>query len=131
MFLVWIQETLKYPIEKIQVEWPIQMGQNAEKERADIVLGNRSYTTCSREHTFFFKRFFERHGFSVAINDPYSGKYILGYHCSRKHLPGIQIEINRKHYMDENSLQKNPKRVRELNALIKEVVKEFYEKFLK
>jgi len=104
---------------------------DAGKKRADIVLGNRSYTTCSREHTFFFKRFFEKHGFSVAINDPYSGKYILGYHCSRKHLPGIQIEINRKRYMDEKSLRKNPKKIRELNALVKEVMEEFYEKFLK
>ncbi|GAB1722869.1 MAG: N-6 DNA methylase [Nitrospira sp. CR1.1] len=37
-FLIWIQETLKYPIHRVGVEWPIQMGQDAEKERADIVI---------------------------------------------------------------------------------------------
>ncbi|MDR1838215.1 MAG: N-6 DNA methylase [Treponema sp.] len=38
MFLVWAQNTLKYPLKRIQVEWPIQMGEDAEKERADIVI---------------------------------------------------------------------------------------------
>lgn len=38
MFIVWIQETLKYPLSRIDVERPIQMGQDAEKERADIVI---------------------------------------------------------------------------------------------
>jgi type I restriction enzyme M protein len=38
LFLVWIQETLKYSLQRISVEWPIQMGQDSEKERADIVI---------------------------------------------------------------------------------------------
>lgn len=38
MFLVWIQQSLKYPLSRITVEWSIQMGQDAEKERADIVI---------------------------------------------------------------------------------------------
>lgn len=38
MFLVWIQDNLEYPLSQIGVEWSIQMGQNAEKERADIVI---------------------------------------------------------------------------------------------
>lgn len=38
MFLVWAQETLGYPLRRIDVEWPIQMGHDAEKERADIVI---------------------------------------------------------------------------------------------
>lgn len=38
MFLVWIQDALKYPLSQIGVEWSIQMGQDAEKERADIVI---------------------------------------------------------------------------------------------
>ena len=37
-FLVWIQETLGYPMVRVGVEWPIQMGEDAEKERADIVV---------------------------------------------------------------------------------------------
>lgn len=38
MFLVWVQETLKYPLHRVNVEWPIQMGEDAEKERADIAI---------------------------------------------------------------------------------------------
>lgn len=38
MFLVWIQQSLKYPLSRIDVERPIQMGWDAEKERADIVI---------------------------------------------------------------------------------------------
>ncbi|MDP3722890.1 MAG: N-6 DNA methylase [Candidatus Omnitrophota bacterium] len=38
LFLVWIQETLRYPLTRIQVEWPVQMGEAAEKERADIAV---------------------------------------------------------------------------------------------
>src|SRR5437879_11407621 len=38
LFLVWVQETLKYPLTRLDVEWPMQMGEDAEKERADIVV---------------------------------------------------------------------------------------------
>jgi len=38
LFLVWIQDTLKYPLSEVKVEWAVQMGENAEKERADIAV---------------------------------------------------------------------------------------------
>ena len=38
LFLVWIQASLKYPLSRILVEWPIQMGGDAEKERTDITI---------------------------------------------------------------------------------------------
>lgn len=38
LFIVWIQETLGYPLERVRVEWAIQIGANAEKERADIAV---------------------------------------------------------------------------------------------
>lgn len=38
MFLVYVQETLGYPLRRVLVEWPIQMGEDAEKERADIAI---------------------------------------------------------------------------------------------
>jgi type I restriction enzyme M protein len=40
VFLVWTQETLKYPLRRVQIEWPVQMGHDEEKERADIVIFN-------------------------------------------------------------------------------------------
>jgi type I restriction enzyme M protein len=38
LFLIWIQETLKYSMKRVEVEWPIQMGEDEEKERADIAV---------------------------------------------------------------------------------------------
>lgn len=38
LFLIWVQDTLKYSLNRILVEWPIQMGEDAEKERADIAI---------------------------------------------------------------------------------------------
>lgn len=40
LFLVWVQDTLKYSLNRVQVEWPIQMGEDSEKERADIAIFN-------------------------------------------------------------------------------------------
>lgn len=38
LFLVWTQDTLKYDLSRVQVEWPMQIGSDAEKERADIAI---------------------------------------------------------------------------------------------
>jgi type I restriction enzyme M protein len=38
LILGWIVDDLKYPLTRIAVEWSIQMGSDAERERADIVV---------------------------------------------------------------------------------------------
>jgi len=104
---------------------------DAGKERPDITLGNRDYTTCSREITMKIKHFFEEKKFQVRINDPYKGKYILDHHCSRKGLSGIQIEINRKFYMDEKKLLVHEEKVKKLNCMIRELVEMLVEDVFK
>ncbi len=99
-------------------------------DRTDVCLGNRNFTSCSREQTHFIKNFFEKHNYSVAVNDPYSGKYVLGYHCHRKYLPGIQLEINRKIFLNEKTLIPKTKQIKILNEQLKELVYVFSEKFL-
>ena len=108
---------------------------DAGKERPDVCLGNINYSTCSREHTIFFREFFERHGYSVAINFPYQGKYTLGRHCHRRRIPhflvpGIQIELNQKLYADPVSHAPNHEAMRQLNELMQKVVEEFLGKFI-
>jgi len=95
---------------------------DANKKRADIVLGNRHFTTCTREMTNKIMDFFQKKGFSVKVNDPYEGRYVLGYHCSRRGLPGIQIEINRKLYMNEKNLKPYKKKIKALNEAVQELV---------
>ncbi len=38
MFLVWIRDTLGYKLARVGVEWALQMGEDTQKERADIVI---------------------------------------------------------------------------------------------
>ena len=38
LFLIWVQDTLRYPLRRVMVEWPMQMGSAEEKERADIAV---------------------------------------------------------------------------------------------
>lgn len=95
---------------------------DAGKPRADIILGNRDYTTCSRQITLKIKDFFENKGYSVSVNTPYKGKYVIGYHASRKDLPGIQVEVNRKLYMNEKTLAIYPKKIAQLNSIMSELV---------
>jgi len=92
------------------------------KRRADIVLGNREYTTCSLPTTNFIKRFFESKGYSVKINDPYAGKYILGSYCSRHRLPGVQIEVNKALYLDVKKIKPKKGMIEKLNSEMQELV---------
>jgi N-formylglutamate deformylase len=92
------------------------------KERADIIIGNRHFTTCPRTVTLKIINFFKDKGYSVALNDPYEGKYILGHHCSRNSLYGIQLEVNKKLYMNEKTLAPHKKKIKVLNKHMTELV---------
>jgi len=104
--------------------------------RPDINLGNMNFSTCSREQTVFFREFFEERGYSVRINFPYTGKYILGHHCHRRRIPpflvpGIQIEINQGLYVKKDSFDAIPERVEEFNLLFAKLVDIFAERYAK
>ena len=106
------------------------MKQDAGKDRPDVCLGNMNYSTCNRKYTVFFREFFERHGYSVAINFPYQGKYTLGRHCHRRRIPhflvpGIQVELNQKLYADPETHEGNEEKIEQLNQLMQKVVDEF------
>lgn len=51
LFLVWIEETLGYPLSRVGVEWAIQMGEDSGKERADIVIFTDD--TCTEPYITF------------------------------------------------------------------------------
>ncbi len=105
--------------------------QDAGKERADIVLGNRDFTTCSREMTLKMAKFFEQRDFSVSVNDPYPGKYLVGYHCSRRSLPGVQVELNRKLFMNEKTLKPKKLGVRRMRNTMKDFVEMINDEIIK
>ncbi len=99
------------------------------EERADITLGNRGFTTCPRTVTVEIMKFFQDKGLSVSINDPYEGRYIIGNHCSRNSLYGLQVEVNRRLYMNEKTLQRHTKKIQALNETMGELV-EFIDELL-
>jgi N-formylglutamate deformylase len=104
---------------------------DAGKERAEIILGNRDYTTCSRHMTNKVQKFFEERGLEVAINDPYKGAYLIGLHCSRKTLPGIQIEVNERLFMNEKTRRPYKRKIEELRKAMATLVKEIAEEIEK
>jgi len=78
------------------------------RARADFVLGDRDGTTCAPEFTAIVAETIARLGYSVAINDPYKGVELVKKHgrpAVRRH--SLQIEMNRRLYMDEATLEPN------------------------
>jgi len=104
------------------------------KPRPDINIGNINYSTCTREQTVFVRDFFQNLGYSVAINFPYAGKYILGHHCHRRRIPpflvpGLQIELNQGLYVDPETMAPLEDRIEELHNVFCKLVNAFGERF--
>jgi N-formylglutamate amidohydrolase len=84
------------------------MSEDPGRERADFVLGDRDGTTCAPEFTAFVATTLRGFGYDVAINDPYKGVELVRKHGrpgERRH--SLQIEINRRLYMDESTLERH------------------------
>lgn len=76
--------------------------------RPDFVLGDLDGTACGPALTETVRRFLSARGYSVAINDPYKGMELIranGAPAQGRH--SLQIEVNRKLYMDESSREPN------------------------
>jgi N-formylglutamate amidohydrolase len=90
------------------------------KKEPDIVLGDNFGKSCSIGLPNYFQNVFKENGFTVELNNPYAGGFITrNYGNPSKGVHTIQIEINRKIYMDENKLSlKNIKILQEIFAKI-------------
>lgn len=84
------------------------MALDAGRPRADFVLGDRDGTTCSAGFVAAAEMFLVARGYEVRRNDPFKGVEIVrrfgqparGFHA-------MQIEINRRLYMDEQTRAPN------------------------
>jgi N-formylglutamate amidohydrolase len=80
----------------------------AGRARADIVLGDRDGTTCDAEFTEFVRGVLAGFGYDVRINDPYKGvELVRAYSDPARGLMSLQLEINKRLYMDEATREKN------------------------
>lgn len=78
------------------------------KTRADFVLGDRDGTTCSADFTTFVALTLRGFGYEVKINDPYKGvELVRAYSDPADHRHSLQVEINRRLYMDEKTREPN------------------------
>jgi N-formylglutamate amidohydrolase len=78
------------------------------KPRADFVLGDRDGTTCDAEFTAFVRDTLKGMGYEVKVNDPYKGvELVRAFSDPKAGRHSLQIEVNRRLYMDERTRQKN------------------------
>jgi N-formylglutamate deformylase len=73
---------------------------------ADFVLGNRDHTTASAALVLQMKVQLVAMGYSVEVNHPYKGvELVRRYGRPAEHRHSVQVEINRKLYMHEDTLE--------------------------
>ena len=77
------------------------------KPRADFVLGDRDGTTCSAEFTDLVAGSLRKMGYDVKINDPYKGvELVRAFSDPKAGRHSLQIEANRRLYMDEKTRER-------------------------
>jgi N-formylglutamate amidohydrolase len=103
-----------------------QSEEGAGAVRADFVLGDRDGTTCDPAFTELVRAMLAGMGYSVKVNDPYKGvELVRAYSDPKAGRHSLQIEINKRLYMDEGTLQKTPgfrKLQKDLGELLREVL---------
>lgn len=73
-------------------------------QRVDFVLGDRFGMSCARAFISAAELTLKAHGYHVVRNRPYAGGYTTRrYGQPIRHLHALQIEINRKLYIDERT----------------------------
>jgi len=78
------------------------------KPRADFVLGDRDGTTCSPDFTALVAGTLKGMGYDVKVNDPYKGvELVRAYSDPAANRHSLQIEVNRRLYMDERTREKS------------------------
>lgn len=74
---------------------------------SDIVIGNRYNASCDPKLARVIAECFTSHGFTVTFNRPYAGGYITENHGRpMNNIHALQIEINRRLYLDQITLEK-------------------------
>ena len=74
------------------------------EQRADIVIGNEKGQSAGEEWTHQVKEAYQKEGFQVRLNHPYTGGTIVEkYGQPEKGQQALMIELNRQLYMDEKT----------------------------
>lgn len=95
------------------------------RERADVVPGTRQRTTAGAAVIEATERVAARFRLGVAHDDPYRGGHTtLRFGRPAAGIHAIQIELSRKLYMDEQTLQKKPNEFRVIRTFCRALIQE-------
>ncbi len=77
--------------------------------RPDFVLGDLDGASCDGAFTGFVRATLEGLGYGVAINRPFKGAELVARHGNpRDGRHSLQIEINRRLYLEEDHIERSP-----------------------
>ena len=102
--------------------------------RPDFVIGDREGTSCKRRFTDLIVDFLRGLNYSVDINNPYKGmELVKAYSDPLENKNSVQIEVNRKLYMNEETREKTKNfkiLKKDLEKLINEIRNQYDEGYL-
>ncbi len=94
------------------------------RERADVVPGSRGRTSAAAAVIDTLDRAVREAGFSVAHDQPYRGGFSTGhYGRPEQGVHAIQIEISRRLYMNELTLQRREREFARVRGFCRELVR--------
>jgi N-formylglutamate amidohydrolase len=95
------------------------------RDRADVVPGTRQRTTAAPAVIELTERVAARFHLGLAHDDPYRGGHTtVRYGRPAAGIHAIQIELNRKLYMDEQTLARKPNEFRIIRSFCRALVQE-------
>ena len=95
------------------------------RERADVVPGTRQRTTATAAVIDMAEEVARRFQLGVSHDDPYKGGHTtIRYGRPAAGIHAIQIELNRRLYMDEQSLAKKPNEFRVVRRFCRALVEQ-------
>lgn len=98
------------------------------QDRADIVVSDFIGKSCSEDFKDLVIDAYKRSGFSVGYNFPYiGGRVTQTYGHPSKGQESIQVELNRKLYMDEATKKINPERAQETKEKIARAIRHVWD----
>lgn len=98
------------------------------KVRPDFTIGTLDDTSADKRLINIFtdtlKKESEKYNLKVSKNNPYSGGYITQkYGNPSENVHVIQLEVNKKNYMDEKISALDPEGLKRINSMITKVIK--------
>ena len=91
----------------------LKQNPNQKTHRADFCVSDQKGKTCEPAFIAKFTQALQTNGSEVAVNDPYVGGFVTTF-VDRFRTNNIQIEINRRIYMDEQTKELVPTLVTKL-----------------